>query len=107
MGVRENLEKMLASGQDNALLRYSLGAECLKDEAAEEAVSHLARAVEFDPGYSAAWKLYGMALATLARYAEAIEIYRRGIGVAEGKGDVQAAKEMRVFLKRAQRSLQG
>ncbi|MEJ2577013.1 MAG: hypothetical protein P8106_10165, partial [Gammaproteobacteria bacterium] len=61
--------------------------------------------VELDPQYSAAWKLYGKALAALERQAEAAEVYRRGIAVAERRGDVQAAKEMRVFLKRAQKAL--
>ncbi len=105
MAIRDNLEKMLASGQDTALLRYSLGAEYLKAEAPEQAADHLARAVELDPQYSAAWKLYGKALAALERQAEAAEVYRKGIAVAERRGDVQAAKEMRVFLKRAQKAL--
>jgi hypothetical protein len=29
-----------------------------------------------------------------------MEAYRRGIEIAEDKGDIQSAKEMRVFLKR-------
>ncbi|RMD69724.1 MAG: tetratricopeptide repeat protein, partial [Gammaproteobacteria bacterium] len=66
----------------------------------EKAALHLAQAVARDPGYSAAWKLYGKALSELGRTEEAKEAYRRGIEAAERKGDVQAAKEMRVFLKR-------
>jgi len=30
----------------------------------------------------------------------AIEIYTKGIQVADNKGDIQASKEMKVFLKR-------
>jgi tetratricopeptide (TPR) repeat protein len=107
MSIRDNLEKMLASGQETALLRYSLGAECLKGDDVAGAAAHLARAVELDPGYSAAWKLYGKALAALDRHEEAIAVYERGVAVAEERGDAQAAKEMRVFLKRSQKALGG
>ena len=50
--------KMLAAGKDGALLRYSLGSEHLKAGDPASAVEHLARAVELDPRYTAAWKLY-------------------------------------------------
>jgi hypothetical protein len=33
------------------------------------------------------------------------DAYLSGIGAAEQKGDVQAAKEMKVFLKRAEKAL--
>ena len=102
-----NFEAMLARGQDSALLRYSLGNEYLKAEDAERALTHLARAVRLDPGYSAAWKLYGKALAALGRHGEAIEAFDRGIATAESKGDVQAAKEMRVFRKRVEKARSG
>ncbi len=97
---REALEKMLAQGQDNALLRYTLGAIHLKEKSYEAAVEHLQRALELDRNHSASWKLYGKALAGLGRTDEAIEAYDKGIAMAEAKGDVQAAKEMRVFRKR-------
>jgi len=103
MGMIENLEAMLAAGQDNALLRFSLGNAYLQNGAAEEAVGHLRRALEHDPGYSAAWKLLGRALAAAGRTAEAIDTYDRGIAVAEERGDKQAAKEMRVFKRRLEK----
>ena len=58
----ENLEKLIGTPRDGALLRYSLGLE----------------------------------------YAKAA--YRDGIAAAEARGDLQAVKEMRVFLKRLERS---
>jgi Tfp pilus assembly protein PilF len=105
MGIKDNLEKMLADGKDSALLRYSLGAEYLKEDAFEQAVAHLALAVATDPGYSAAWKLYGKALAGLGRHKAALDAFDRGIAVAEHKGDVQAAKEMKVFRKRVVKTM--
>ena len=107
MGIIDNFESMLARGQDSALLRYSLGNEYLKVDEAEKAVAHLAEAVRLDPAYSAAWKLYGKALAALGCHADAVAAFDRGITTAESKGDVQAAKEMRVFRKRSEKALAG
>lgn len=98
-----NFEKMLAAGRDGALLRYSLGNEYLKTGDAARAADHLARAVAFDPTYTAAWKLYGKALAGAGRNAEALAAYREGIAVAHARGDKQAEKEMTVFARRIER----
>ena len=103
MSIIDNFEAMLARGQDSALLRYSLGNEYLKADDAAKAADHLAEAVRLDPGYSAAWKLYGKALEAAGDTGAAIDAYERGIEVAEGKGDKQAAREMTVFLKRLRR----
>ncbi len=100
----ENLKKMLARGQDSALLRYGIGVEYLKLAAPHEAVEHLREAVRQDPTYSAAWKLLGKALAETGDVQEAAKVYRQGIAAAESKGDLQAAKEMRVFLGRIERA---
>jgi Tfp pilus assembly protein PilF len=97
---RKALEEMLAKGNDNLLLRYTLGTVCLKDGDTEQAVEHLEAALKQDPQHSASWKAYGKALVTLKRNEEAVTAYTRGIEIAEEKGDVQAAKEMKVFLKR-------
>lgn len=107
MGMIENLEAMLAGGQDNALLRFSLGNACFQAERFGDAVTHLSSAVSQDPDYSAAWKLYGRSLSESGRHAEALEVFDQGIDVAEKRGDIQAAKEMRVFRKRAARLLDG
>jgi len=103
--IIQNLEKMLASGKDSALLRYSLGNEYLKLDQAEAATAHLQRAVALDPGYSAARKMLGKALVAAGRKEEALEAYRRGIAVAESKGDRQAVKEMTVFARRIEKNL--
>lgn len=103
---RANFERMLASGKDNALLRFALGNECLKTGDAAAAVLHFERAVAFDPLYTAAWKLYGKALVQAGRDDEALSAYRQGIAVAQQKGDKQAEKEMLVFARRLERSAQ-
>lgn len=95
-----DFEAMLAAGRDNALLRFSLGSEYLKQGDALRAAEHLRRAVEHDPKYSAAWKLLGRALADANALTDALAAYRQGIAVAEARGDKQAAKEMGVFARR-------
>jgi predicted Zn-dependent protease len=95
------LKKMLAQGQDSVILRFGLGNALFKAGQASEAVIHLRAALEFDPEYSAAWKLLGKALAESGDKEQAIIAYEKGITVAQSKGDIQAVKEMRVFLKRA------
>ncbi len=105
MSALETFEKMLAQGKDNALLRYCLGNEYLKSARPAEAVVHLRQAVNQDPRYSAAWKLLGKALDETGALAEALETYRQGIAAAESKGDVQAAKEMKVFARRIEKRL--
>ena len=100
-----NLLKLVGTPRDGALLRFSLGSEYLKSADFETAVAHLRTAVEKDPEYSAAWKLLGRALAENGREEEALASYRRGIEVAEKKGDKQAAKEMTVFARRLEKSI--
>jgi predicted Zn-dependent protease len=96
----ENFEKMLAAGKDGALLRFSLGNEYLKASDPARAAEHLARAVALDPNFTAAWKLYGKALAASGRDTEARTAFQDGIAVATARGDKQAEKEMRVFTRR-------
>lgn len=105
MSAIDNFEAMLAAGRDNALLRFSLGNEYLKQGDAAKAVEHLRRAVEHDPKYSAAWKLLGRALTDIEAWQEALVAYQQGIAVAEARGDKQAAKEMDVFARRIMKRL--
>jgi Tfp pilus assembly protein PilF len=103
MNLIENLESLLAKGQDTALLRFSLGKAYLHAGQYDTAVGQLAKAVTLDPRYSAAWKVYGQALTRSGRVEEAMAAYKEGVKIAEARGDIQAAKEMKVFLRRLTR----
>ena len=96
----EALERMLAKGMDNALLRFGLGKGYLDAAEFAQAAEHLQRCVEFDPQYSAAWKLLGQSLNKQGLSDEARAAWMQGLRVAEEKGDKQAGKEISVFLKR-------
>lgn len=100
MSIIDRFNAMIAAGQDNATLRFGLANAYLSSGDPGSAVEHFRQALAFDEGYSAAWKGLGKALVALDDNNGAAEAYRRGIEIAEAKGDVQAAKEMKVFLKR-------
>ena len=93
------LERLLAAGQDSPVLRLSLGLAHLESDPGL-AATHLRAALAQDPAYTAAWKQLGKALTACGDTAGAANAYERGIAAAEKRGDVQATKEMRVFLKR-------
>ncbi|WP_287495667.1 tetratricopeptide repeat protein [Pandoraea sp. CB10b_02] len=96
----EGLEKLLASGKDNALLRFGLGKAYLDAQNFPVAAEHLTRCVGFDPAYTAAWKLLGKARQGAGDVDGAREAWTRGIAAAQAHGDRQAEKEMTVFLRR-------
>ena len=99
----ERLRAQIGGPRDGALLRYSLGNALLAAGDATAAAEALRAAVGFDPAYSAAWKLLGRALEACADRDGAREAWQRGIEVAAARGDVQAGKEMGVFLRRLER----
>ena len=97
------LEKLLARGQDSAMLRLTLGNAYLHRGERETALRHLREAVRLDPEYSAAWKGLGRLLAEAGHHEEALQTYRRGLAVAERHGDMQVVRELKVFIRRLER----
>lgn len=97
------LEKLLGTPRDGALLRYSLGLEHAKAGNRERAIEYLRDAVARDPLYSAAWKLLGKTLTESQKTEEALAAYQQGITAAKQKGDRQAEKEMTVFARRLEK----
>ncbi len=100
MSQLDTFKALLEKGNDNELVRYSLGNEYFKEKEFEQAILHLKKAIEFKQTFSAAWKLYAKALSENNQVEDAITAYEEGIHVAEKNGDIQTVKEMRVFLKR-------
>ena len=96
----ESLEKMLAQGMDNPMLRFGLGKGYLDAGDAEKAAAHLRRCVELDPRYPAAWKLLGNALQSSGDLEGARTAWEKGLVAAQAHGDKQAEKEMTVFLRK-------
>ncbi|MBO9353710.1 hypothetical protein GG851_06865 [Bordetella petrii] len=103
-GLIERLEAMLAKGQDNLLLRFSLGKAYVEREDYATAVPHLQAALDFDRGYSVAWKWLGKALQGQGDLAGARAAWQSGIEAAQARGDQQVIKELQVFLRRLDRA---
>lgn len=99
------LQAMLAKGQDNMLLRFSLGKAYVEQEDYAAAVPHLRAALAFDAQYSVAWKWLGKALLGQQDKAGARLAWESGCQAAEGRGDKQVVKELQVFLKRLDRDM--
>ena len=100
MSLIDNLEDLLRTGRDDAMLRFGLGNAYLQNKDYPKAIEHLRAAVTHDAEYSAAWKLLGKALSLDNQTEQAVDTYQHGIEAAERQGDKQAVKEMQVFLKR-------
>jgi tetratricopeptide (TPR) repeat protein len=99
----DSLQAQIGGPRDGALLRFGLASALLEAGRHEEACEQFRAAVEFDPGYSAAWKLLGQAHLAAANPQAAAGAWREGIAAAEARGDKQAQKEMQVFLRRLER----
>ena len=104
MSAVERFEAILAGGDDSASLRFALGTEYAKLAETARAIQHLRVAVSLDPEFSAAWKLLGKAETDAGLTEDAIASYQEGIRAATRRGDVQAAREMKVFLRRLQKT---
>ena len=99
----EALRRLRGGPRDGALLRVSLANAHLARAQTDDAVAELRHALDFDPDYSAAWKLLGKTLER-ADAAAACDAYRAGIAAATRRGDKQAAREMNVFLRRLEKT---
>jgi tetratricopeptide (TPR) repeat protein len=96
----DNLRRQCDGPRDGALLRFAL-ANALRDAGdLPAAIDQFQRAVTFDPLYSAAWKLLGASCLAAGQPAAAAQAWRSGMDAATQRGDIQARKEMAVFLRR-------
>jgi Tfp pilus assembly protein PilF len=96
------MESMLGLGQDNALMRFTMGKAFIKHGKFVKAAEQLVIALELEPKYSAAWKLYAQTLTELNQIKAAIEAYQQGISVANNKNELQLEDEMKAALQKLQ-----
>lgn len=100
MSMIDNLEKMLASGNDSAMLRFGIGSAYFNNKQYQQAVPHLQKCIEMDSSYSAAYKLLGKAQIKLGMDEQARTILQTGLKQATQRGDKQTEREIQVFLKK-------
>ena len=83
---------------------YGLGRALLDLERPGEAADAFRRALAAKPDFTAAQRDLGKSLLAQGEPAGAVEAFRLGIALAERTGDLQAGREMAVFLRRAERA---
>lgn len=96
----EQFQALIALDPEDTVLRFGLGELYFEAGDFAKAVEQFATIVRLDPQYSAAYRYLGQSYAASAQHAAARATFERGIAVAEARGDLQTAKEMRVFLRR-------
>lgn len=99
------LRELLSRDPDDATSAFALGRALLELGRHEEAQEPLRRAVAIQPGYSAAWRDLGRALLASGEAAEAARVLESALPETDRSGDLQTAREMRVFLRRARTAL--
>jgi tetratricopeptide (TPR) repeat protein len=92
------LQAMCDGSPDDFLAFFMLGRELLTAKRYDDAAKALAECCAIKPDYTAAYRHWGDALRKADRTQEAINVYEKGIAVSEETGDLQAGKEMQVFL---------
>lgn len=100
MTLVDNLEEMLARGNDSAMLRFGLGSACLREKRYTQSIEHLERCLAMDENYAAAYNLLGRAQFKLEQLDAAKKTFTKGLEKAHTAGDIQAEREMQVFLKK-------
>lgn len=100
MAITDNLEKLLADGQDNAMIRFGLGSAYFNAGRFAEAIPHLKQCIGHDVDYSAAYKLLGKALVKEDQEEEALKVFETGLPIAIAKGDKQTEREINAFLRK-------
>ena len=98
MTRKQQLEAMLAEEPRDAELRYMLAMEHVSEGDDEGAMRCFRELLEVAPEYPPAYHMAGQTLERLGRMEEAREVLRRGIPVAEKRGDSHAAGEMQELL---------
>ena len=101
--LKENLEKMLAAGRDDAMLRFGLGSAYFNEKNFTKAIPHFEACIKHDAKYSAAYKLLGKALFKVGKDKESRCVFEAGLPIAIDKGDKQTEREILAFLKKLDR----
>jgi len=96
------LETSLAEDPTDAFLRYGLAVQCLREGDTEEGRGRLLALIADHPDYTvAAHQQLGQSYLEEGEAEQARAILRKGIALANKRGDWHAAAEMQGFLDQA------
>jgi Tfp pilus assembly protein PilF len=96
---KEQIRDMLVEDPKDPFLRYGLAMEYVGEGNDPEAVNCFRELLAANPDYVPAYLQAGQALTRLDKAADAREVFRSGIAVAQKLGDGHAAGEMEGFLE--------
>lgn len=96
--------KKLAEIDPSEITFFGLGRAFLDEGNHEEAAKAFRSAIELKPDYTAAYLLLGESLQNLNRLEEAVQVYERGVKVAEQTRDAIPKQKMEKRLKRLKRN---
>lgn len=100
--VPEALEKLLAKGTDNALLRMGLALAYHRRGEWDRARGHVEQALLHQPGFAAAGRLRGLIALEQGEPAVAAQAFAQALEAARRQGERQLERELAVRLKRLQ-----
>jgi Flp pilus assembly protein TadD len=98
MGRKEQIEALLAENPEDSFLRYGLAMEHASAGDHAGAVRVFRELLARDADYVPAYLQAGQALIRLGEDDDAKDLLKKGIAVAQRKGDEHAAGEMAGFL---------
>ena len=99
----ETLKRMVEKNPDDELAGFLLGKECIHAKRYPEAIEALEKCISAKADYTAAYRTLGDAYRLAGDLLKAATVYEKGIEVATLTGDLQAGKEMQVFLKKIEK----
>lgn len=100
--VPEALERLLAKGTDNALLRMGMALAYHRRGELARARGHVEQALVHQPGFAAAGRLHGLIALEQGEPAVAAEAFAQALDAAHRQGERQLERELAVRLKRLQ-----
>lgn len=98
-----SLREALEREPGDPALHFGLGRALAKQGEHAEAAGSFRRATELREDYTAAWRELGRAELARGDAEAAGDAFERGLEASERSGDLQTAREIKVFLKRLDR----
>ncbi len=90
--------KMAEADPDNELGHFSLGKALLEDKQVEKAIPSLQRTLDVNPSFSKAYQVLAEAQIELDQKGQAVETLRKGVAVADERGDLMPRDAMATML---------
>ena len=98
------IKELLKIYPQDVILLMSLTQAYMDIQDYKNAILTSRKILQINPHYSVAYRILGGALVETKEFTDAIKTYKKGILVAEKNGDLQVAKEMKVFLRRLEKN---